>query len=110
MNVHATPISITRVELFFPVNGDVVEVFAREATIVSELAAHKEGGASAITRLIFTENEAVSEATNAMHLRNLKAAASSFNAAFFSKWVSAEATFECVSNWARGACFELTEV
>ena len=110
MNVHATPISLTRLELYFPVSGEVEEVFAREVTITPALAARKDVGASAITRLIFTENDNLSEAANAMHLRNLKAAASSFNAAFFSKWVSAEATFECVSTWARGACFELTEV
>jgi len=110
MNVHAFPISITRLELYFPVSGEAEEVFAREAAIAPALAARKDVGASAITRLIFTENEAVSEATNAMHLRNLKAAAKAYNMAFFSKWVSAEAVFECVSNWARGAAYELTEV
>ena len=93
MNVHCLPISITKVELFFPVNGDVVEVFANVATITSELAARQKVGASMITELIFKENPNFSDCVNANALRKLKAAAKAFNKAFFAKWVSDDAEF-----------------
>jgi len=93
MNVHAKPISITRIELFFPVNCDVVEVFANAATISSALADRKDVGASAISALVFRENPNLSECANAMHLRKLKEAAKVFNGAFFANWVSDDAVF-----------------
>ena len=93
MNVHCLPISITKVELFFPVNGDVVEVFANVATITSELAARQKVGASMITELIFKENPNFSDCVNANALRKLKEAAKVFNGAFFAKWVSPESEF-----------------
>ena len=93
MNVHCSPISVTKVELFFPVNGDVVEVFANVATITSELAARHKAGASAISALIFKENPKVSDCVNANALRKLKEAAKVFNGAFFAKWVSDDAAF-----------------
>ena len=93
MNVHCLPISITKVELFFPVNGDVVEVFPNVATISSSLANRKDFGASAISALVFKENPNLSECANAMHLRKLKEAAKVFNGAFFANWVSDDAVF-----------------
>jgi len=93
MNVHCTPVTLTRTELYFPVDGTVEVCFAREATIGPVLASRKDVGVSAITHLIFTENEALSDAANAMHLRNLKAAAKAYNKAFFAKWVSDDAEF-----------------
>ena len=93
MNVHAKPISITRIELFFPVNGDVVEVFPNVATISSALADRKDVGASAISALIFKENPNLSDCVNANALRKLKEAAKVFNGAFFANWVSDDAVF-----------------
>jgi len=93
MNVHCLPISITKVELFFPVSGEVVEVFANVATITSALAARQKVGASAITELIFKENPSYSDCVNANALRKLKEAAKVFNGAFFAKWVSDDAVF-----------------
>jgi len=93
MNVHCLPISITKVELFFPVNGEVVEVFANVATITSALAARQKVGASAITELIFRENPNYSDCVNANALRKLKEAAKAYNGAFFAKWVSPESEF-----------------
>ena len=93
MNVHCLPISITKVELFFPVNNEVTECFANVATITSELAARHKVGASAIDKLIFRENPEFSDCVNANALRKLKEAAKVFNGAFFAKWVSDDAEF-----------------